>query len=59
MPAGDHGYGHSPEQVGQVRASAELLAGYYDEVSARTATYLSALGPTTSTSWSTSGGTLR
>ncbi len=45
LPAGDHGYGHSPEQVGQVRASAELLAGYYDEVSARTATYLSTLGP--------------
>ena len=24
----DHGYGHSSEQVGKVRASAELLAGY-------------------------------
>jgi DinB superfamily len=27
LPAGDHGYGHSPAQVGQVRASADLLAG--------------------------------
>jgi hypothetical protein len=45
LPVGDHGYGHSPAQVGQVRAGADLLAGYYDAVSARTATYLAGLVP--------------
>ena len=45
LPAGDHGYGHSPEQVAQVRAGADLLAGYYDAVSSRTATYLAGLTP--------------
>jgi hypothetical protein len=45
LSVGDHGYGHSPEQVGQVRAGADLLAGYYDAVSARTATYLAGLEP--------------
>lgn len=30
------GYGHSPAQVGAVRASAELLTGYHDAVHART-----------------------
>ena len=45
LPDGDHGYGHSPDQVGQVRAGADLLAGYYDAVSARTATYLAGLEP--------------
>ncbi len=44
LPLGDHGYGHSPGQVGEVRASADLLAGYYDAVSARTATYLAGVG---------------
>lgn len=28
LDPGDHGYGHTSEQVGKVRASAELLAGY-------------------------------
>ena len=45
LSVGDHGYGHSREQVGQVRASADLLAGYYDAVSARTAAYLAGVGP--------------
>ncbi len=45
LPVGDHGYGHSPAQVGQVRAGADLLAGYYDAVSARTAAYLAGLEP--------------
>ena len=45
LPVGDHGYGHSAAQVGQVRAGADLLTGYYDAVSARTATYLAGLGP--------------
>lgn len=30
------GYGHTSEQVGAVRASAEVLTGYYDAVHART-----------------------
>jgi hypothetical protein len=45
LPVGDHGYGHSPAQVGQVRVGADLLAGYYDAVSARTAGYLAGLEP--------------
>jgi hypothetical protein len=45
FPVGDHGYGHSPEQVGQVRASADLLAGYHGAVFERTAAYLSGLTP--------------
>jgi Protein of unknown function (DUF664) len=45
LPAGDDGYGHTPEQVGQVRVSADLLGGYYDAVSARTAAYVAGLTP--------------
>jgi hypothetical protein len=40
-----HGYGMSPDDVGKVRASADLLAGYYDAVSARTAAYVATLQP--------------
>lgn len=36
----DTGYGHTPEQVGKVRAPAELLAGYYRAVHAATLDYL-------------------
>jgi uncharacterized damage-inducible protein DinB len=43
LPVEDTGYGHTPEQVGQVRASAELLAGYHDAVHERTTTYLRTL----------------
>ena len=32
LPREDTGYGHSPEQVGRVQASAALLAGYYHGV---------------------------
>lgn len=39
----DHGYGHSSEQVAQVRAPAELLTGYYDAVHDNTLAYVSAL----------------
>jgi hypothetical protein len=45
LAVGDHGYGHSPAQVAQVRAGADLLGGYYDAVSARTAAYLAGLEP--------------
>lgn len=41
--AGETGYGFSPGQVGQVRASAELLTGYLDAVQARTVAYLGGL----------------
>lgn len=41
---GETGYGHSPEQVRQVKAgSAELLAGYLDDVTRATLSYLGSL----------------
>jgi Protein of unknown function (DUF664) len=36
----DHGYGHTSEQVGKVRASAELLADYLRAAHEATVTYL-------------------
>jgi hypothetical protein len=41
----DHGYGHSPEQVGAFRAEAELLAQYYDATHRRTLEYVAGLAP--------------
>ncbi|QZT60544.1 mycothiol transferase [Mycolicibacterium austroafricanum] len=32
LPRDAHGYGHTPEEVAKVRASAQLLAGYYHAV---------------------------
>lgn len=43
LPAEDHGYGHSSEQVAAVRASAELLAGYHEEVARRASAYVETL----------------
>lgn len=43
LPAGDTGYGHTPEQVGAVRAPGALLAGYYDAVHEQTLAYLRTL----------------
>ncbi len=43
IDAQDHGYGHTSEQVGQVRAGAELLAGYLRAVHAATVDYLRGL----------------
>lgn len=40
---GATGYGQSSAEVGQVRVGAELLAGYYDAVHARTVDYLATL----------------
>jgi len=40
LDATDTGYGHSPEQVGQVQVSADLLIGYYDAVHERTLEFL-------------------
>lgn len=37
------GYGQTSTQVGQVRATAELLTGYYDAVAGRTTAYLQRL----------------
>jgi uncharacterized damage-inducible protein DinB len=37
------GYGQDPDEVGQVRASAELLVGYYDAVHEQTVRYLKSL----------------
>jgi uncharacterized damage-inducible protein DinB len=38
------GYGQTPDEVGQVRASAELLAGYQDAVHQATVDYVRTLG---------------
>ena len=40
-----HGYGMSAADVGRIRASGELLAGYYDAVAARSAAYVADLRP--------------
>ncbi|MGA8246858.1 MAG: DUF664 domain-containing protein [Nocardioides sp.] len=45
LAVGEHGYGHSPEQVAQVRVGADLLAGYLATVGERTASYLANLQP--------------
>jgi uncharacterized damage-inducible protein DinB len=39
----EHGYGHSEEQVGEVRVSADLLRGYLDAVHARTVAWVATL----------------
>ena len=45
LPRDDTGYGHSAEQVGTVRADAELLAGYYRAVHAMTLDYVTTVTP--------------
>jgi hypothetical protein len=45
FPAEVHGYGQSSEEVGAVRASAELLAGYHDAVAASVLAYVGTLAP--------------
>ncbi|WP_299038241.1 mycothiol transferase [uncultured Pseudokineococcus sp.] len=45
LPPEDTGYGHGPEQVARVRASADLLAGYADAVGARTDEVVAQLSP--------------
>ena len=37
------GYGHGPDEVGQVRATAELLSGYQDAVHSATVGYVATL----------------
>lgn len=40
LPRDAHGYGHTPEEVGKVRAPADLLAGYYHGVHKMTLEYI-------------------
>lgn len=44
FPSDAHGYGQSPEEVGQVQSSAELLRGYQESVYRRTVELLGGLG---------------
>lgn len=44
LPAEDHGYGHSSEQVAAVRVPGDLLAGYHDAVAERAQAYVRTLG---------------
>ena len=41
----EHGYGMSSGDVARVRVSGDLLAGYYDAVAARSASYVATLTP--------------
>ncbi|WP_310962926.1 mycothiol transferase [Nocardioides terrisoli] len=43
FPAEDHGFGHSAEQVGQVRVGSRLLAGYHGAVADRYAGFVGGL----------------
>jgi Protein of unknown function (DUF664) len=43
LPDNDHGYGHSPDDVGKVRAPADLLAGYYHAVHKVTLSYIASV----------------
>ncbi len=43
LPRDAHGYGHTPEEVGKVRAPAELLAGYYHAVHKMTLEYVAGI----------------
>ena len=42
---GEHGYAMSTDDVGKVHVSGDLLAGYYDAVAARSASYVADLRP--------------
>lgn len=45
LPRDDTGFGHSADQVGLVRASADLLAGYYHSVHKMTLEYIASVTP--------------
>src|SRR4051794_17487121 len=45
LPRDDTGYGHSPDDVGKMRASADLLAGYYHAVHKVTLEYIASVTP--------------
>ena len=59
LEPGDTGFGHTSEQVAQVRAPAGLLAAYLSAVHEQTTSYLAKVTPRTSTGSSTGGGTRR
>jgi hypothetical protein len=43
LPRDAHGYGHTAEEVGKVRAPADMLAGYYHSVHRMTLEFLAGL----------------
>jgi Protein of unknown function (DUF664) len=43
LAGNDHGYGHGPDQVAQVRVPADLLAGYYHAVHKATLEYIASV----------------
>jgi hypothetical protein len=43
LPRDAHGYGHTAEEVGKVRASADVLAGYYHGVHKVTLEYIASV----------------
>ncbi|OYN78760.1 hypothetical protein CG716_15175 [Mycolicibacterium sphagni] len=43
LPRDAHGYGQTPEEVGKVRAPADLLAGYYHAVHKATLEYIASV----------------
>jgi hypothetical protein len=43
LPRDSTGYGHSADEVGRVRAGADLLAGYYDSVHTMTLEYVASV----------------
>jgi hypothetical protein len=45
LPRDDMGFGHGPDEVGLVRASADLLAGYYHAVHKVTLEYIASVTP--------------
>ena len=45
FPEGEHGYGQSASEVGQVRVSGDLLAGYLAAVGERTHAWVATLEP--------------
>lgn len=45
LPREDMGYGHSPDEVGRVRVSADLLAGYAHAVHKATLEYIASVTP--------------
>lgn len=45
FPAQAHGYGHSADDVAQVRVEGDLLVGYHDDTAARSLEYVGSLKP--------------
>jgi len=45
LPRDAHGYGHTPEEVVKVRASAQLLGGYYHAVHKVSLEYIASISP--------------